>query len=175
MNGKWVFTLVPLVLLSVVALGANATPGHGYISVSPPAFRPTYDTTGHRIESTFMRKSGSGDANFHTDIQLPDGATVTKLILWYDDSSPADGYCTLWRTPFSIHGLEMAKVDTDGEAGVRDSDEDDTINYAVVDNSSYAYGLTVNLPDNSIDIYGVVIEYTYPVSLPLILKSAFSR
>jgi len=172
---QMIFTLVPLVLFGVLALDANATPGHGYISVAPPAFRPTYDTTAHRVESTFLRKTGGGDAYFHADIQLPDGATVTKLTFYWDDSSAANGYCTLWRTPFALHGIEMAKANTDGETSVRDSSEDDTIFFAVVDNSSYAYGLTLYLPDSGIDVFGAIVEYTYPVSLPLVFKSVFSR
>ena len=44
-----------------------------------------------------------------------------------------------------------------------------------VDNSQYGYGLTVYLADSSVEVFGSLIEYTYPVNLPFITRSLQAR
>ena len=53
--------------------------------------------------------------------------------------------------------------------------EDTDIKLAVIDNTQYSYFLTTELPKTFTGLYGATIEYTYPVSLPLAVRSFQSR
>ena len=98
---------------------------------------------------------------------------MTKLtFFWKDGSSSDDGYCQLWRISFSGgRGLGLASADTSGDAGVADSSEATIAAFATVDNSQYGYGLTVYLPDSSVEAFGAIVEYTFSVSLPLVVRN----
>ena len=54
----------------------------------------------------------------------------------------------------------MASAGTSGSAASPLASVDASIDLATVDNSSYAYYLWLNLPDNLVAGYGAVIEYT---------------
>jgi hypothetical protein len=173
---KWnkFFTIAPIVgLASLLLYSMAATPGHGYISVPAAAFRPESHTYQYEIVSGWVRNSDGDSDYYDAPLELPHGATLTKLtFFWEDGSSTDDGYCQLWRIVFSGgRGLGLASVNTNGDAGVADSSEVTITMLATVDNSQYGYGLTVYLPDSSVEAFGAIVEYTYPVSLPLIVRN----
>ena len=94
-------------------------------------------------------------------MQLPSGATATKLTFyWQDSETLSDGTCKLLRTDFSGSSVLMASASTSGDAGGANSSEDAIIYYDAVDNSQYAYYVELFLPSANVQAYGVVIEYT---------------
>jgi len=132
----------------------------GYVSVSAAAFRPQedgYDFTnsGWRI----MNINGSSDY-YYAPVQLPHGATVTRMTFhWYDTSS-AVGNAYLRRSSMDATWNTMPNAITSGIGGAGSSFDDDILN-ATIDNSQYAYYLHWILPGTTVHGYGVVIQYTY--------------
>jgi hypothetical protein len=132
-----------------------------YVSVPAAAFHPRgggYDFTnnGHTLQN------GDSASDFYlAPVQLPHGATVTKMTFyWWDYSTPNNGLCSLYRINLAGSEDQMANALTSGDAGASTSSEDTIINYAKVDNSQYAYYLWLHLPDSAVKAHGVVIEYT---------------
>jgi hypothetical protein len=173
MKRNSLFTLIPVLgLASILLFRAVASPGYGYISVAPPAFQPESHTYQYQINSLWIRNSDGNSDDYHAPIQLPHGATVTKLTFFWEDGSSSNGYCSLWRQNMAgSFGVSMAIVYTSGDTGVADSSENTTISFATVDNTLYSYGLTINLPDSAVEAYGVVVEYQFGTTLPLVLRS----
>ena len=132
-----------------------------YVSVAATAFHPTvdgydYDNQGH----TLWNSDGASDY-YAAPVQLPHGATVTKLTFYWWDGSSVNGHCTLYRTNMTNSEVVMAEAWTSGDAATSDSSQDDTIVYASVDNSQYTYYLYWELPDLVVAGHGAVIEYTF--------------
>ena len=168
------FALAPALGLASILLYsvAAAQPGHGYVSVSAPAFQPESHTYQYGITSGWVRNLDGDSDYYNAPVQLPHGATLTKLVFFWKDGSAANGYCQLWRVSFSGgRGLGVASVDTTGSAGVADSSEVTITMLSTVDNSQYAYGLIVYLPDSNVEAFGAIIEYVYSVSLPLVTRN----
>ena len=175
MKRNVVLTLMPVFGMVVIfASVIAATPGHGYISIPAPAFRPQAYTYQYSITSLWVRNLDGNSDYFYAPLELPNGATITKLTFyWSDSSTSADGYCTLSRGNLQgSYGLGMAAAYTSGDTGDAASSEDISIELATVDNSQYGYILTVYLPDSGVEAYGVIVEYTFQTSLPLIKRNS---
>jgi hypothetical protein len=131
-----------------------------YLSVPAAAFIPSDDSTTYHNFGTWL--AGEWGA-FCAPVYLPNGATVNKVTFyWHDSSVAGDAWLTLIRYPFSGYDEFMAEVYSSGNAGSGFS-EDNTIDYAVIDNIGYSYFLWVEIPDLLYTIYynNVLIEYTY--------------
>jgi hypothetical protein len=104
---------------------------------------------------------------------------VTK-VTWHYYTTLTSAYVggvNLQRTRLGQGNYEnMAVVSPYPETSGYSSDTDDTINYATVDNSQYAYWVFLELhssgsgADEQTWDCGVVIEYTYQLYLPLTLR-----
>jgi len=104
----------------------------------------------------------STDADFAStaDDQFLVRATVTRITFYWRDTSSLNGVVSLYGSNLVGASTLMASAATSGSGG-NGSSYDDTISYATVDNSQYAYFLSLGLPDSNVWCYGVVIEYTY--------------
>ena len=162
------FVFVGIVSL---ALGVSALriPGHNYISINPSEFGP-------RTEECFQINSIwelVGNTNcypyMYAAIQVPDGVTISKVTFyWKDGASGPDGIVTLIRNNLDGTRTNLVDVFTNGDANIPSSSSISTS--IVVDNSQYAYYLMKGFSDPTISLYGVVIEYTYPIYLPFITR-----
>ncbi len=135
-------------------------PQTGYLSLSAADFQPQVDgydfsNTGQRLQNV----DGSSD-NYIAPVQLPHGATVTRLTFYWRDTSSSNGVLSLYRNGLAGTSSLMAYASTSGNAG-NGSSYDSTISYATVDNSQYSYFLSLGLPDSNVWCYGAIIEYTY--------------
>jgi hypothetical protein len=133
-----------------------------YVSVPAAAFHPTED--GYDFSnggSSLSNQDGMSDW-YVASVQLPHGATVTKLTFYWTDYSDSNGSCGLWKHCFAedamIYAL-MASAETFGDAGYNAS-IDSTVDMAEVDNSQCTFALSLDLPETGIEAYGVFIEYT---------------
>ncbi len=168
------FALAPVLgLTSIPLYGVTAAPGHGYISVPSAAFRPKSHDYQYWIASGWVRNLNGDSDYYYVPVQLPHGATLTKLtFFWKDGSSTADGYCQLWRSGLTgSYALGIGSAGTDGDTGLSDSSTVTVTMLSPVDNSQYAYGLTVFLPDSNVEAFGAIVEYVYPVSLPFVTRN----
>jgi len=138
----------------------------GYVSVPAAAF-VSYDSAMHWALDPYLRNLASPIVVlFRAPVQLPHGATVEKLTCyWYDYNATYDVYMCLRRYNMSYYAEYLAAMVSTGQAG-DGSSYDNTIDYATVDNSHYAYIMEVIIwptPDgNNLKFKYAVIEYTLP-------------
>lgn len=133
----------------------------GYVSVPAAAFRPWEDGYDYENRGRSLKNMDGNSDNYYAPVQLPHGATVTKLTFYWNDTSTAnDGRAVLRRVDSNGNYINMATATTSGSGG-NGSSYDNTISVASVDNSQYAYYLWWNLPDSNVIGYYVVIEYTF--------------
>ena len=132
-----------------------------YVSVAATAFHPMVDGYDYNNQGHTLWNNDGSSNYYAAPVQLPHGATVTKLTFYWWDGSLVEGHCTLYRTNMTSSEVVMAEAWTSGDAATSDSSQDDTIVYATVDNSQYSYYLYWELPDMVVAGHGVVIEYTF--------------
>lgn len=145
--------------------------GPGFISVPGTAFQPFVPTDqfGHVGPGVYCI---SGNCDFTAEIYIPNGATITKLVVYYYDNVASDLIGRLVRGPFSdVYGLAMAETYSSGTGTINRYVATTTIATPVIDNQSNAYLVEVYLPP-SIDLrlVGMRVDYAYPTGLPLVEK-----
>jgi hypothetical protein len=131
----------------------------GYFTVPAAAFIAEDDTISYHNYASWLTGRGA----FCAPVYLPNEATVTKLIFFYSDlSSGYNAELGLFRYPFGATEELMSYVETSGNTG-NGYIEDNTIDYADIDNYRNSYFLWFDNPANIYDIYflSVIIEYTY--------------
>ena len=150
----------------------RGTAGSGYISVAPGAFHPSRDDCDYVNYGTSLYNA-TGGCGYAAPVQLPQGATVTKVTAyWADHSASQNVNLFLNRVPHGVVTDEtLAWIESSGDSG-DGSGQDADIDYAAIDNSLYAYYLWWGLPDTAVTAKAVVIEYTYSTSLPLIQRDS---
>jgi hypothetical protein len=132
----------------------------GYVSVSAAAFRPASHTDQYFNSGGSLTSSDPASTHFYAAVQLPHGATVTKMTFYWVDDVTENASCWLLRQP--VNGGDLASVAyAESGSGGPGSSSDDAIDYPIIDNSQYVYYLEWYL--DSVDILGiaVVIEYTF--------------
>jgi hypothetical protein len=131
------------------------------ISIPAAAFEPGADSfVYHNNGSNLYSEYG---VNFFAPVNLPDGSTVTKVTLYYeDDTAAGDLTVSLKRFDFGLNLVYTLAEVTSSDGGY-DSDYDDTITYPQVDNASNSYYLYATFGASSIDLMlkSVVIEYEF--------------
>jgi hypothetical protein len=154
-----------------VTLGTSdvvyVNPQTRYWSVNGEVFLPIDET------NTYTNVNGalySATGAYSAPVNLPHGATVTKMTVHYMDNDAADNF-SIWlyqNTMIGALSTAMATFTTAGAAAAYQVGEDTTIAPAVIDNSQYAYRLMVGSFNGASThrLGGVVIEYTVTSPLP---------
>ena len=172
MNKNFLFTLVPLLAFGFGLIFPDlTTTGHNYVSIPAPAFQPSDNTFPYQTNGEEIFNPEGQPTVFYAPVMLPHGVTVTKVIFYFfDDSSDSSdyGFSNLRRNDNAGASLSMSEIMSNNNGN--SSNYDDTINYAPIDNAQYSYYLSLYLSSVKVHAYAVIIEYTYPLSLPLILK-----
>lgn len=133
----------------------------GYVSIPAAAFRPREDGYDFTNRGTQVSNDDSASDQYYAPVQLPHGATVTKMTFYYSDSSPSNADASLRRTDLPSGGsTTMASVTSQGDSGPGHA-ETTAIDPATIDNSAAAYFLRWALPDSNTIGIAVLIEYTY--------------
>jgi len=153
--------LAGLIYSNIVQAQTTVT---GYVSVPAAAFVPWDNTFSFEISYYIKNKDAAARA-FCGSVQLPNGATVTKLTYYWYDNGTYSVSLMLLRRNNTLTGQTMAFVTSSGDTGYGSS-YDDTILNATVDNSRYAYYLVAIIPasasHNDYLFNYAVIEYTLP-------------
>jgi hypothetical protein len=140
----------------------------GYIAVGPPAFH-TYATGGytehdvHEIGLSSLSSCAPDDfVNPLANLQLPHGATLTTMTLYWKDASSAHNIeLQLARSDLAGSWDLVTIIESSGEAGTSTSTPMAIPEmYATVDNSLHSYGLRLWVYCETW-VYGVVFEYEY--------------
>ncbi len=141
------------------------------LSIPSGTFKPStwgynYDAYNAKLVHRGYEDGSSGSGNYLSQVELPDGATVTKMTIHTWDSNPTE---SIW--------VWLRRVDTDGnpnQLAVASSPTSTgpvetpttAISYATIDNTHYAYHIMLSLPEWKVNVvnsfYSVTIEYTLP-------------
>lgn len=146
--------------------------GPGFYSLHAAAFRPYGATMSWAFYDDELYNPGGTDSDLQAEVSLPNGATITKFVVYYfDDCSSHDMAVRLERSAASSDVKQpIAETTTSGNEFSYRYAEDSTIDLPVVDQQSYAYRVIVLLPqgcDAYLTLESVRIDYGYGVSLPI--------
>ncbi len=154
--------------------------GPGYVMVPATAFIPRDNTTlFSRANGVILTtKTGSVFYTYDAPVYLPDGATVTKLILYYQDTDVSKNIqIDLWYGPLPGNtGQSMANVVSDNQSNMNPVyKETTTFLYSQVSNQANAYYIKLTLPPPSnasvyLNLNGVRIDYQYSANLPAVMR-----
>jgi len=131
------------------AVKANTT---NYYSIPGSAWTPSNPDTD---QCHFINNTVVADADgliFYAPVNLPHGATVTKVIIYGNAGATAETW-TLYATEADPSGNFTMATANFGTA-------DSTISYAIIDNSKYTYWLYSSTIDTNDAIEGGIITYT---------------
>lgn len=179
MKRNALFSLVPAVGLAVMLMSAvSAAASVEYASIPPAAFTAFNPEAklwnwGYKLANDLE----TGREMFVAPVQLPHGATMTKITWRYWQTDLENfGSIYLERTARDqdYEDLLDPKLNTTG-IGVG-SVYTTTILSPTIDNQSYDYYIQIMVPNGDFEALGVVIEYVpagMSTSLPLVLRSFF--
>ncbi len=152
-------------------------PASSTLSVPPAAFSPFEDGYGYANSGwNLIHNSGpvsAGDRGWYlAPVHLPDGATITRLVFhWLREDTSQVGTAKLQRTILGADTYQdMAEASSATGAGTLiSSTGDTTITGAVIDNSTYAYWIILDLPaagqpGNHVEAREVDILYQLPTA-----------
>jgi hypothetical protein len=148
------------------------TASKGYLSIPAAAFEPFEDGYGYNnMGALLAHYSGPAVTGWYlAPVQLPQGATVTKLTSYfYDDSTTDDILARLQRSDMAGNFYEMANADSSGYSAGYGNRSDTTITNPVIDNSQNTYWVVWDIPPyevtGSASGKGVLIEYNNPTTV----------
>jgi hypothetical protein len=154
----------------VLFLIAPSTAATGHLSIPAAAFQPENNSSVFNYGNY-----GGGLAcitgcalTFNAPLQLPDHAHITGMTYYWNDSSQGDASVDFVQSNLDPTGNVVSTVYSNGATGIASSS---TVTMTLtVDNSIHDYYLTLHPGDGSYTIWSnaVVIDYTYPILLPMI-------
>jgi len=149
--------------------------GPGFYSLHAAAFRPYASTMSWAFFGDELYNPGGTDSDLQAEVSLPNGATITKFVVYYyDDCSTHDMAVRLERSAASSDVTQpIAEATTSGNETSYRYAEDSTIDWPVVDQQIYAYRVIVLIPqgcDIGLSLESVRIDYGYGVSLPIAVR-----
>ncbi|MFQ5400302.1 MAG: hypothetical protein ACE5E7_11975 [Anaerolineae bacterium] len=133
------------------------------LSLPAAAFNPnsggyTFTNNGHTLTP-----GNVSSTLYLTPVQLPQGATVTRVTFYWTDSSiNSNGSASLYRIDMAGSESLMALTATTGSSGTPSSSSTTAILNSSIDNSLYGYYVWLSLPVNNgtVVAHGVIVEYT---------------
>jgi hypothetical protein len=139
----------------------------GYVALSPLAFAP--QNVGSTAPNDYSNDWTTGGLNspdgsrcFNAGVNLPNGAKIKSLRVYYSTTNVADLHGTLFRrNPATGGGTQLAQVLGVDESGERATGADSVpTTKQAVRNDTFQYGVGVCATIDAI-FYGARITYTY--------------
>jgi hypothetical protein len=143
-----------------------STPKNGYFTIDRMAMAPTDDVAA----ASFSIKTGSGEGLadtgatrcFNSAVNLPHGATIVRLHVWFSSVAEADPEFSVLRQRLT-DGLThvVANIQTADDSGDRKvASANANASFAAVSNAQYSYGFRACI--GQLDaFYAARILYTY--------------
>lgn len=109
---------------------------------------------------------------YEAPVYLPNGATITRFVVWYYDNNTANIWAALARAQLDDSSVvQIGYLASAGAAASVRYTSDTTITAPVVDLESYVYWVEIGLPPNSAGgIVSFRIDYEFPGYLPLVIR-----
>lgn len=147
--------------------------GPGFFSQTALTFQPyPNQTVPFTVSGRTLYNPDTGTHYYEAPVNLPNGVTITRFVVWYTDNSTSNMWAALARA--GLDDSSVAQIgyvaSTDAAAGIRYL-QDTSIATPVVNNGSYMYWVEVGLPPSSgAGILSFRIDYRYGSALPLTLR-----
>jgi hypothetical protein len=153
--------------------------GPGYVMIHVSSFLPQDNTVSYSLNGPAMMTQ-SGTATYKAPADLPNGATITKVVLYCYDNDPA-GSISLYLFKYPLPGsvaisdINLSSLDSSVDQAIQlDLTAPGGPNPFVVDLQGNAYLLFLTMPaaasGKTIYTSGVRIDYSYSSSLPTMQK-----
>lgn len=139
----------------------NAARTH-YLAIPGEAFQPGSNVNYFNTYGMGGAYIASGSGALVTPVYLPDGATVVRLTVYFDDASSSDMTVSLGRLSLMSGGYShLAEVTSSGAGGYYNL-SDTTINGPTIDNTNGGYQIYAysNAWNSDLKLMGVVVTYT---------------
>lgn len=153
--------------------GSPVPGGPGFISVSTFAFKPyssLYDLSYNNLK---MFNGGTNAGTYIAPVNLPHGATINKVVLFYQDNRQAENLALFVYRGNLFDGSFDVVAGAFPNASSGFGYIEGTIFYPLVNNQLYSYTLAVNIPGGcglDLALINIRIDYDYPVFLPTVQK-----
>lgn len=150
--------------------------GPGYVSLNGINFKPlTPSNNTYSWSGVGLKNTGTSGDWFMAPVQIPNGATIQKIVVYYVDQDAGVGNdleVDLIYVPLGVNfGSLMATFKSSGSLAGSVYGETTTITNPVVNLSANSYLIQAYLPvSTNITLQGVRIDYGYPTNLPLMMK-----
>ena len=107
---------------------------------------------------------------FYAPLNLPHGATITMMTLdFWNQSSNSEEYIAIYLERSSLYVYSLMGSVVSNSLG-KNSVSTTSFFDPEIDNSQYTYYIVLDIGDEFLFCYGVLIEFTYPINfLPLIM------
>jgi len=162
-------------------VGAAVPGGPGYVMVPATAFVPENSTDGYRVfwgELSVPEGSPNGYTRFSAPVYLPQGASLTGITMYYRDTENDTNTLgvDMMRKPLpglsSGESVGLSVYSSLIDFGTHQSDTTPEQSRAVVDNSQYAYWLSVYIyaAPAYLQLQAVRVDYSFGAALPLIQR-----
>ena len=147
--------------------------GPGYTMQPASAFRPRYSSTEYQLVGPRLYTI-SGSFYYDAPLDLPNGADVTRLVIYYTDNDAAEDFSAeIWRVPMPGRSGEKVSdtVSSSGASADASFVETTSILLPTVDLEGYAYYIRLTLPaSGDLEVNGFRVDYTYDSMLPLVTR-----
>jgi len=156
-------------------LGGGPVPGGpGYVAINAIDFRPLSPSTTASYAGFTISNPGASTGSYFTTFQIPNGATIKKMVVYYADEDVIAGMnltVTLMDLPFGSGWGQMAIFSSSGSLSGWVYGQTTSISNPVVDLSIRSYAIEVDLPPSGgVALSGVRIDYGYQTNMPTILR-----
>jgi hypothetical protein len=145
--------------------------GPGFVSINGHAFVPESNDVMYSRGLTSVYSTDVDNTVFYAPVNLPDGATINQLVLYYYDTLGSDLSVTLYGYDFSQQFAEVIKmVSSSGSDGMGFDSQSLS---AKVSNKFNSYFLKAEFPANAgnqLRLISIRIDYGYPSYLPQIIR-----
>lgn len=159
---------------SAVAPNAAVPGGPGFYEVNSFAFMPDAPSQLPAYYLQSIYNPGTVSGYFEAPVELPKGATIEQIVIFFEDSSTSTLTVSLYACPFDTAGCNaMVSVSssTTPAFAIQNAVSTGPVTSPVVDPQSFTYLAQAYLPPTSTaKLYGVRIDYTYPTVLPVVMK-----
>ena len=142
---------------------------------SAVAFRPSSPTTDWAYGSRQLYNPGVTSGTYYSSPSLPNGATITKLVVYYyDDCAGVNPivYLLVCGGAYEICDV-MAAAGSSSDVGGYGNSEDSNIHNPVIDQQSWVYIVSAELPGgcgSSLRLVNIRIDYGFGSRLPIVTK-----
>ena len=152
--------------------GGPVPGGPGFISVSTFSFKPHNSLMNLSYGNAVMYNAGGSGGIYFAPVNLPHGASLTKVLFFYHDTVTEDMNFYMERVNmFDGSTQVVASATSTGIAG--NGYVESTIFERIINNQLYSYILRVDIPGGvggGLSLFTIRIDYSYPVYLPTVQK-----